>query len=93
MVWFALLRRPTILLLAFGLEATAVFVGLSIGLAIVSELGDLFESGLKRRFSVKDSGALIPGHGGVMDRFDGLWAAAPALAGVCIFTGVGIQSW
>lgn len=51
---------------------------LLIGLAaaVIEGLGDLFESGVKRRFDVKDSSHLIPGHGGLMDRLDGFVAAA-----------------
>lgn len=49
---------------------------LSIVLSLSGQLGDLFESALKRRFKVKDSGDLIPGHGGVMDRVDSMVFAA-----------------
>lgn len=55
-----------------------VCVGLVVGLATMA--GDLWESALKRRFGVKDAGALIPGHGGILDRVDGLMFAVIAIA-------------
>ncbi|WND02383.1 phosphatidate cytidylyltransferase [Temperatibacter marinus] len=56
----------------------ALFVALC--LSILSQIGDLFESAIKRAFQVKDSGTIIPGHGGILDRVDGLVFAAPAMA-------------
>jgi phosphatidate cytidylyltransferase len=61
-----------------------LFATLSGGLAVVAQAGDFFESWLKRRVGVKDSGTLLPGHGGIMDRVDGLVPVAVLVAGVLI---------
>jgi phosphatidate cytidylyltransferase len=61
---------------AFGLGRTGPLLLLGSLLSIVSQFGDLFESAVKRRFGVKDSSHIIPGHGGLLDRLDGFVAAA-----------------
>ena len=70
-----------------------VAVALAVVLSLVAQLGDLAESWAERRHGAKDSGALIPGHGGVLDRIDGLLFAAPVLAVIDRLSGAGQYLW
>jgi phosphatidate cytidylyltransferase len=76
-------------------KATALSPGalvmLGVILSVCAQAGDLFESWVKRRFGAKDSGHLIPGHGGLMDRLDGFMAAALVAALIGVLRG-GIEA-
>jgi phosphatidate cytidylyltransferase len=60
----------------FGAAFAGPFILFSIAVSVASQMGDIAESALKRKFEIKDSSNLIPGHGGFLDRFDGMIAAA-----------------
>jgi phosphatidate cytidylyltransferase len=62
----------------FGSSERGTIAIIGLLLSVLAQLGDLLESWIKRRFGAKDASGLIPGHGGVMDRLDGFWAAALA---------------
>jgi phosphatidate cytidylyltransferase len=66
---------------------------ISAALAIVEQFGDLAQSIAKRRFGVKDSSGLIPGHGGLLDRLDGLLVVIPVVAMMTLLDGRSVLVW
>jgi phosphatidate cytidylyltransferase len=74
-------------------DSLPAMVTVSVMLGVCAQLGDLAESSLKRRFGAKDTSALIPGHGGVLDRVDGLMTAALLLALIDIFREGSMFRW
>ena len=62
---------------SYNLFGSDFFVFVFLGIAFSSQVGDFIESYVKRNLGVKDTGKIIPGHGGLLDRFDGLIFALP----------------
>ena len=73
----------------FGAEANLIFLAISgIVMAVISQIGDLIMSVIKRHYGIKDYGKIFPGHGGMLDRLDSILAVTTALAMVCMISSI-----
>ncbi|MDI3471731.1 MAG: phosphatidate cytidylyltransferase [Thermotogaceae bacterium] len=78
------------ILFEFDIMNISQMVVFSIGFSFLHTVGDIFESAIKRNYGYKDSGAILPGHGGMLDRIDGLLFSVPGyLIFLIIFKGLG----
>ncbi len=76
-----------------GFSMLSPVLWLSMGLSVAVQAGDLAESAAKRRFGVKDTSGLIPGHGGLLDRLDGMLAALAVVALMTLARGASPVMW
>jgi phosphatidate cytidylyltransferase len=76
-----------------GAQMPEIALLIGLPLAIIAQAGDIMESALKRRFDAKDSGSIMPGHGGMLDRIDGLLLATPAFTIFQLTAGKLIGWW
>ncbi len=76
-----------------GISMLSPLSWVSMGLSVAAQFGDLLESAAKRRFGAKDTSGLIPGHGGLLDRLDGMLAALVATALLALITGASPIVW
>jgi phosphatidate cytidylyltransferase len=83
----------TALCIAVSAPRLAAAAAVALLLSLAEQAGDLFESAVKRRYGVKDSGSIIPGHGGLLDRLDGLLAASPVALAVTLASGGALPFW
>lgn len=89
----AALASGVVIVFMGGTPSLWPFILFGGALGAVAQMGDLFESSVKRRFGVKDTSRLIPGHGGVLDRVDGLLAVSPVVALFVVLFGASETSW